>query len=158
VKLSNEEIIKIMQGVIDNFLKPKFISLGMNATGSWLNSLEARANDGNGEIWGNDYSYWLANGRAPNKDKSPEAITHFSKWAGFYIFKPWMQSKGMTGNPYALARHIAVNGTKAHPNGTDLLEVLESKEVIEYIYKEVGVGFNIQIEKQLKRIINYNFK
>lgn len=157
MKLSNEDIVKIMQGVIDNFLKPKFISLGMNATGSWLESLEARANDGNGEIWGNDYSEWLSKGRAPNKDKSPEAIRKFAVWAGSTFIKDWALAKGITIPPIAIAYKIARDGTNYYPTGTDLLEVLESKEAIEYIYKEVGVGFNIQIEKQLKRIINDNF-
>ncbi len=60
--LKDEQIIEVMQGVINDFLKPKFISLGMNASGQWLNSLEARANNGNGEIWGMDYTYYLANG------------------------------------------------------------------------------------------------
>jgi hypothetical protein len=150
VKLSNEEIIRIMQGVIDNFLKPKFISLGMNATGSWLESLEARANEGNGEIWGNDYTFYLVNGRKPGKAPPVSALV------------PWVQAKlGIGGKQgvgiaFAISKKIAKEGTSYYPNGTDLLEVLESKEVIEYIYQEIGVSFNIQIEKQLKRIINDN--
>lgn len=140
-----------MQGVIDNFLKPKFISLGMNATGSWINSLEAKANDGNGEIWGNHYSEWLAKGRKPGKAPPVSALV------------PWVQAKfGISGREglgiaFAISKKIAKEGTNYYPDGTDLLEVLESKEVIDYIYKEVAVGFTIQIEKQLKRIINDNF-
>jgi len=151
VKLSDQIMLSVIQGVIDNFLKPKFISLGMNATGSWLNSIEARVVNGNGEIWGNDYTYWLANGRKGGTAPPVSALV------------PWVQAKfGIGGKEglsiaFAVAKKIKNEGTKYYPQGTDLLEVLKSKEVLDYIYEKIGFAINVEIAKRLKKQINDTF-
>ena len=158
-KISDETIIEAIQGVIDNFLKPKFISLGMNATGRWLDSLEARAVNGNGEIWGMDYTYWLANGRAPNKDQSIKAKVNFAVWManGNDVFKSWLAAKGLTEYGVAIAYKIADKGTNYYPNGTDLLDVLNSQEVKQYLIGKFETFFSIEINKILKKQLNDNF-
>lgn len=152
--LRDEQILEVIQGVIDDFLKPKFISLGMNASGQWIDSLEARVNNGVGEIWGMDYTYYLSNGRSPNEDQSPEAINHFVKWAGYYIFKPWAESKGISINPYLVARKIATEGTNYYPEGTDLISFLSSQEVTDYINKKIAAhilsSFQTEMVKRAK--------
>lgn len=140
-----------MQGVIDNFLKPKFISLGMNATGSWLNALEARSVNGNGEIWGMDYTYWLANGRKPGTAPPVSALI------------PWINAKfGIGGNEarsiaFAIATKIKKEGTNYYPEGTDLLEVLNSPEVINYIYSKFREGLTVEVNRILKKQLDDNF-
>lgn len=140
-----------MQGVIDNFLKPKFISLGMNATGSWLNALEARAVNGNGEIWGMDYTYWLVNGRRPGTAPPVNALI------------PWVNAKfGVGGNEargiaFAVAAKIKKEGTDYYPEGTDLLEVLNSPEVINYIYSKLREGLTVEVNRILKKQLDDNF-
>lgn len=140
-----------MQGVIDNFLKPKFISLGMNATGQWLNSLEARAVNGNGEIWGMDYTYWLANGR---KSGTAPPVS---------VLIPWVNAKfGIGGNEargiaFAVAAKIKKEGTSYYPEGTDLLEVLNSPEVINYIYSKIREGLTVEVNRILKKQLDDNF-
>lgn len=149
--ISDELIVETMQGVIDNFLKPKFISLGMNATGKWLESLKAKAVDGNGEIWGMDYTYWLANGRSPGAMPPVESLI------------PWVNAKlGISGKEavsvaWAVAIKIKNEGTRYHPKGTDLLEILESKEVLDYIYSKVSEGVLVEINKELIKDLNDNF-
>lgn len=151
-------ILETMQEVIDRYLIPKFNELGMNATGNWIESLEARAVDGNGEIWGMDYTYWLNNGRGKNKDQSEEGINHFTKWAGYYIFKPWAESKGILINPYAVARKIAKEGTEVRPERRDFLNILSSKEVIDYVNSQIGnylsANVQIQIVRDLKEVFS----
>jgi hypothetical protein len=56
MKIPDSKITEVMQGVIDNFLKPKFIALGMNATGKWLEALQPYAENGIGYIKGMDYT------------------------------------------------------------------------------------------------------
>lgn len=149
--ISDDIIIQTMQGVIDNFLKPKFISLGMNATGKWLESLEAKAVNGNGEIWGMDYTYWLANGRKPGVAPPVSALI------------PWVNAKlGIGGKEaisiaWAVATKIKKEGTNYYPDGTDLLEVLNSDEVKNYIYSQFREGINVEINKILIKQINDNF-
>lgn len=151
IQIPDELIIETMQGIIDNFLKPKFISLGMNATGSWLNALEAKAVNGNGEIWGMDYTYWLANGRKGGTAPPVSALI------------PWVNAKfGVGGNEarsiaFAVATKIKNEGTRFYPQGTDLLEVLQSKEVVDYIYSKIKEGVTIEINRILIRQINDNF-
>jgi len=149
--IPEELIVETMQGVIDNFLKPKFIELGMNATGSWLNALEAKVVNGNGEIWGMDYTYWLANGRKGGTMPPVNALI------------PWVNAKfGVGGKEavsiaWAVATKIKNEGTNYYPQGTDLLEVLKSKEVNDYIYSKLKEGMTIEINKILIKQLNDNF-
>lgn len=150
-KIPDELIIKTMQGVIDNYLKPKFISLGMNATGKWLESLEARAVNGNGEIWGMYYTYWLANGRKPGKMPPVSALI------------PWVNAKfGVGGKEaigiaWAVATKIKNEGTEYYPDGTDLLEVLYSEDVRKYVFEQISTFFSVEINKILKKQLNDTF-
>lgn len=151
IRIPDELIISTMQGVIDLFLKPKFISLGMNATGQWLNSLEARAVNGNGEIWGMDYTYFLANGRKPGTAPPVSALM------------PWVNAKfGVGGNEargiaFAIAQKIKKEGTDYYPEGTDLLEVLNSNEVRQYVSTEIAPFISAEINKILIKKIKDDF-
>lgn len=151
IRIPDELIISTMQGVIDLFLKPKFNELGMSASGQWLDSLEARVVNGVGEIWGMDYTYWLANGRKPGK--APPIAPLIS----------WVNAKfGIGGNEaksiaFAVAAKIKKEGTNYYPEGTDLLEVLNSKEVLDYIYSKFQESVTVEINKILKKQIHDNF-
>lgn len=150
--IPDELILEAMQGVIDNYLKPKFIELGMNASGQWLESLEAKVNNGNGEIWGRDYTYYLANGRRPG-NRPP--IAPLVQWVGY---KMGIRGQEATGIAYAIANKIANEGTSYYPNGTDILEVLISKEVTDYVYSIVRIGLttivNDDLQIKIRQIFN----
>lgn len=151
MRLPDDIIISTMQGVIDLYLIPKFNELGMNATGNWIESLDARAVDGNGEIWGMDYTYWLQNGRSPGAMPPVSALI------------PWVSAKlGKGGREgvsiaWAVAKKIQREGTDYYPEGTDLLDVLSSKEVIDYVYGQFGEAFMVEINKLLIKQLNDNF-
>lgn len=149
--IPDETIIQTMQGVIDLFLIPKFVSLGMNATGQWVNSLEPRVVNGVGEIWGMDYTYWLANGRKPGTAPPVSALM------------PWVTAKfGVGGNEargiaFAVATKIKKEGTDYYPEGTDLLEVLNSNEVRQYVSTELAPFISAEINKILIKKIKDDF-
>lgn len=151
INIPEDKILKTMQEVIDTFLIPKFIALGMNATGKWIESLEARVVDGRGEIWGIDYTYWLAKGRRPNKNQDPEALTKWAVWAGSTFIKDWAEAKGISAPPIAIAYKIAIDGTDYYPDGTDLLEVLNSPEVIQFVYDKTGEQVSNQVALEIQR-------
>lgn len=134
-----------MQGVIDNFLKPKFISLGMNATGTWLNSLEAQAENGIGYIKGKDYTIYLVNGRAGGKRPPVQPLI---TWVGA---KLGIQGKQGVGIAHAIANKIAKEGTDYYPEGTDLLEVLTTQEVYDYVYENFATFVRVQTVLEIKR-------
>lgn len=151
IKIPDELILETMNGVINIFLIPKFLSLGMDATHKWLNSLEARVNNGNGEIWGIDYTYWLVNGRKGGTAPPISALL------------PWVTAKfGIGGNEakgiaFAVANKIKAEGTNYYPEGTDLLEVLNSPECKTYVTEQLQTWFTIEINKVLKKQLDDNF-
>lgn len=151
IKIPDETIIQTMQGVIDLFLKPKFIELGMNASGQWLNSLEPRVVNGVGEIWGMDYTYWLANGRKPGK---APPITPLINWVNAKFGIGGTEAKNIA---FAIAQKIKKEGTDYYPDGTDLISVLYSNEVINYIYSQYGTAINVELNKILIKQLNDNF-
>lgn len=69
------EMEEILERAIDTLYIPHFEKLGMNASGQWKNKVEARGT----EIWGMDYTEFLAKGRGANHDQSPEAL---KAWVG----------------------------------------------------------------------------
>src|SRR5690606_21648425 len=128
-----EQVIQdVLNEVVEQFLKPKFIELGMNASGDWLRSLEVRTSLNRGEIWGNDYTQYLVNGRGPGK-RAPRAP--LIRWVGFKFGQSGQEAVGTAD---AIANKIAKEGTQYYPNGTDLLEVLQSSEVTQFINNKIG--------------------
>ena len=144
---SKEEIEPIIKEVINLFLIPKFQELGMNASGEWEATVEARGN----EIWGRDYTQYLTEGRPPNENQEPDALRRWAVWAGSTFIKDWANDKGISAPPIAIAYKIARDGTDYYPEGTDLLEVLNSKEVESFIAKELGRLVVVRVEEQFKR-------
>lgn len=125
-------ILNVMQEVCDMFLIPKFKELNMNASGEWLENLSVSANQTTGYINGRDYTYQLVNGRAPGK---MPPIAPLEKWVGYKLGIFGSQAKSAA---FAIAKKIADEGTDYYPQGTDLLEILSSKEVTDYVNIRIG--------------------
>ena len=153
--LTDEDVAAVLQGVIDEFLIPKFKELNMNASGKWIASLgtERRSNK-EGVIRGIDYSYWLSKGRNPNSDQSPEALRAWAVWAGNTFIKDWVRNKGLAADPIAVAYNIAKKGTSwKRKGGSDLLEVLESPEVQKYVAERFKMIITPRVAAELRRNI-----
>lgn len=137
-----------MQEVCDMFLIPKFNELNMNASGEWLENLSVSATPTTGLINGLDYTYQLVNGRAPGR---MPPIAPLEKWAGYKLGLFGAQAKSAA---FAIAKKIAEEGTDYYPEGTDLLEILSSKEVTDYVNSRIGnylIGEGqVQIIRMLK--------
>ena len=120
MKIPDEIIKKVLEQVVNDYLIPKFLSLGMNASGEWIKALRVEVVNGIGYIKGKDYTYYLVNGRA-NGNKPP--ITPLIQWVGHKLGINGKEGKSIA---FAIANKIAKEGTSYFPNGTDLLEVLQS--------------------------------
>lgn len=147
MEFSQEEIESVLKDVVSLFLIPKFRELGMNASGEWENSIEVRGN----EIWGRDYTQYLVEGRPPNNNQDPEALRRWAVWAGSTFIKDWANNKGVNINPIAIAYKIGREGTEYYPQGTDLLEVLSSKEVEQFISDELSRFIIVKVQEEFKR-------
>ena len=147
IKVTDQLIIQTLQEVIDLFLIPKFMALGMNASGSWISALTPAVENGKGVIKGKYYTYYLVNGRAPGN--APPVAPLIS----------WVQNKfGISGAQgvgiaYAVSKKIAKEGTSYYPSGTELLEVLQSKEVTDYIYEKIRVDLKNSVTLEIKRML-----
>lgn len=145
LKPPDELIRQTLEEVIQIYLIPKFLSLGMNASGSWINSLSVEVIDGTGYIKGKDYTYYLVNGRGPG-NRPP--VTPLISWVAQKLGKTGAEGKGIA---FAIANKIAKEGTEYFPNGTDLLEVLQSPEVTNYVYQQLGGYMAGQIRNEIVR-------
>lgn len=143
----DELIRETLEEVVERFLKPKFMALGMNASGDWLRSLEVRTSLNRGEIWGMDYTEYLANGRRPGK-RPP--IAPLVRWVGFKFGKTGQEALNAA---FAIANKIAKEGTEYYPEGTDLLDVLKSKEVNDFIIKKIGEYLLSETQIRIKKMI-----
>lgn len=126
--IPNEIVERVLNEVVERFLKPKFIELKMNSMGGWLNSLEVRGN----EIWGMDYTEQLVFGRKPGKLPPVEPLI---QWVIAKFGRDYNSAEPIA---YAIAHKISKEGTDYYPGGTDLMEVLESEEVRDFVLKEIS--------------------
>lgn len=150
VSVPEDLIRETINEVVERFLKPKFIELGMNASGRWLTSVSVESMPNVGEIKGKDYTKFLSDGRGPNKDQSDEALHKWAKWAAATVIKDWARQKGIDPRyTFPIAYSIAKNGTKYYPNGTDLLNILNSTEVTTFIDDKIGTYLIEETQKQM---------
>lgn len=144
-------INEVLTDVVEMYLKPKFIELGMDASGQWLRSLEVRTSFNRGEIWGMDYTQYLVNGRRPGNRPPIAPLVEWVKNKFGYV------DQQATSTAYAIANKIANEGTDYYPDGTDLLEVMNSREVTEFINNRIGEYIledtKLQFERMIKKTL-----
>lgn len=140
--MEDEEIEPILNEVIQRFLLPKFRELGMPATGEWEQNIEARGSS----IWGRSYTEQLVDGREPGRMPPVDALI------------PWVEAKlGYSGNQarsvaWAVSKKIAEEGTTWYQRGgSDLLEVLESNEVRDFLVDQIGIILRAKVTLRFER-------
>lgn len=144
-----QKIIKeILQDVVNDYLIPKFNELKMNASGEWIKSIEVRVSDNIGEIWAADYTHYLVNGR---KAGSMPPVQDLEK----YVMAKWgLYGKEANRAAWALAVKIKNQGTSWHKKkGSDLLEVLQSRQVTDYINNKMSFYLSTEVALQIKRMV-----
>jgi len=55
-----------------------------------------------------------------------------------------------------MATKIAQSGTSYYPKGTDLLEVLQSQEIINFINKKIGDYLLKEVQLEITRKLRFN--
>lgn len=142
--LTNQQIERILQDVIDLFLIPKFEELGMNTSGEWKDNIEVRGS----EIWGRQYTEQLVYGRKPGKKPPVEPL---KKWI---MVKFGYDEKRALSFAFALSHTIAEKGTSWYQQGgTNLISILKSQKVLDFINLQVGTIIKQQITGQLTNFI-----
>jgi hypothetical protein len=142
MQIPENKIEEILNDVIKDFLIPKHKALGMETTGEWINSLEAKGN----VIRGRKYTEQLVWGRKPG---NAPPITPLENWVKA---KFGISGREATSFAFAISKKIAKEGTTWHQRGgSDLLEVLETQEVLNYINSKLARYFQTEITLQIQR-------
>ena len=153
MRISDEQLVLIINEVVRRFLVPKFRGLGMNATGEWLGSVETSASNQIAIIRARDYTEFLANGRPPGD--RPE-IAPLIKWASAKFGLGYEQAKSAA---FGIANKIAAEGTTWYQKGgTDLIEVLESPECLDFIRGELTSIMAIDAQSEITNFMKDEFK
>ena len=142
-----------MDSVVERFLIPKFNELGMSATGEWLESLQTEARENVGVIRVRDYTELLEHGRGPG---GLPPISAIETWVNA---KLGLYGTEATSGAWGIAKTIQAEGTSWYKKGgSDLLEVLSSKECIEFVQNEFRNAIKIEVETAFKREIKNIFR
>ena len=124
----------------------------MSATGRWLSSLETEAREPNiGVIRGRDYTEYLAHGRGPG---GMPPVSQIEKWVNA---KLGLFGSEATSAAWGIAKTIQAEGTTWYKlGGTELIDILNSDEVITFIQNEyrelIKVQVQIAFQRDLKEI------
>lgn len=108
------EIDKILDKWINDRQKElvqQYDSLGLRASGKFEKGLvNETENQKTRLIDTYGHSLYMVNGRAPNKNQSPEKLKAWVGWAGSTFLKQWVDDKGLIVSPFAVAWKIAKSG------------------------------------------------
>jgi len=155
----NEVIYKWLQSVrvalITNYDK-----LGLRASGKWVKTLQPfntrKNNKINLGILGQDYTFWLENGRRKNQDQTPEGLKAWVGWAGSTFLKQWVQDKQIDLNPYAVAWSIARKGWMVpnQNNAGGLVSDIFTKAKIQELNKDLLTAIISDFKSQVIKNVN----
>lgn len=128
---------------------------GRRASGGFETKTYVQVEDNKGAIMAPRYAGVMLFGRRPNLNQSDKAIMHFTRWAGHYIFKDWVQAKGYNINPYAVAYKVAKYGVDepTPPNGlvTEVVNADAIKELGKRLAKDITVRFSNKEQWQISK-------
>lgn len=142
INIPEAKFEEVLNDVIKLHLIPKHKQLEMEASGEWIKSLEAKGN----VIRGRKYTEQLVYGRNPGQ---APPVKPLEKWVNA---KFGISGKEATSFAFAISKKIAKEGTTwKKKGGSDLLEVLETKEVKDFINKSLGKYILSETELQIKR-------
>ena len=129
-------------GIISNYN-----AKGRKASGRFERETYVQMDTNKGAIMAPSYAGVMLFGRRPNFNQEPKAIRSWVGWAGSTILKEWVQNKGLSINPYAVAYNIAKYGVKepTPPNGlvTEVVDDEAIKELGKRLAKGIVTGKQI---------------
>ena len=108
---------------------------GRKASGRFERETYVQMDINKGAIMSPRYAGVMLFGRRANFNQDPKSIRSWVGWAGSTILKEWVQNKGLSINPFAVAYNIARKGIAepTQPNG------LVTEVVNEDAIKELGM-------------------
>ena len=128
---------------------------GRRASGGFESKTYVQMDANKGAIMAPAYSGVMLFGRRPNFDKSDEAIKKWVRWAGSTFLKDWVQNKGLSISPFAVAYKIARKGVAepTPPNGlvTEVVNDEAIRELGKRLAKDITVRFSNKEQWQISK-------
>ena len=128
---------------------------GRRASGGFESKTYVQMDANKGAIMSPAYSGVMLFGRRPNFNKSDEAIKSWVGWAGSTFLKDWVQNKGLSISPFAVAYKIARKGIAepTPPNGlvTEVVNAEAIKELGKRLAKDFTVRFSNKEQWQISK-------
>lgn len=109
-QILNEWSERTRQELID-----KYRSMGLKASGAFENGLTVETSERKTAIWTVPHTWFIVNGRNSNSKQGDEDIKKWVGWAGSTFLKKWVDDKGLSISPFAVAYKIARQGIRV-PN------------------------------------------
>jgi hypothetical protein len=137
-------------------LLTEYVNSGRKATGDWEKYLDSKTTEKTGnvkiEILGADYTYFLENGRKPNKNQNHKKLVGFALYMTNKSDSPisrWIQAKGINESlKFAIAYDLGRKGYKGKPFVSKVI----NDENISKIVKEAGLDYVKEITTDIKMI------
>ena len=128
---------------------------GRRASGGFETKTYVQMEANKGAIMSPRYAGVMLFGRRPNFDKSDEAIKKWVRLAGSTFLKDWVQNKGLSISPFAVANKIARKGIAepTPPNGlvTEVVNADAIKELGKRLAKDFTVRFSNKEQWQISK-------
>ena len=128
---------------------------GRRASGRFERETYVQMDTNKGAIMSPRYAGVMLFGRRPNFDQDPKAIKSWVGWAGSTFLKDWVQNKGLSISPFAVAYKIARKGIAepTPPNGlvTEVVNDEAIKELGKRLAKDITVRFSNKEQWQISK-------
>ena len=141
--MTGSQILHAELEAIKQDLIAKHRSLGMEASGDWIGSVEVQTNRLSGVIKANHYTEQLVHGRPPTETStasSPTLKEVIEKWIYDKGIQPLESNMTISSLAFVIARKIHREGTEYFKQGgTDLVESVNTPQRIQQIIDRVTV-------------------
>jgi len=135
----------------------QYNDLGLKASGKFEkeieNSIEVVPQGLQMVVLGVPYSGIMITGRSANSDQSKEGLRKFVGWAGNTILKDWVNDKGLSISPFAVAYSIAKKGILVpnQYNSGALLDTAATDEDLNELGRAIGTAKIIEIRSDVTK-------
>jgi hypothetical protein len=124
---------------------------GMSATGKTLASLEVIPTEKGYELHANDSIYFMEHGRGPTHPGATEGNPNLVE-----IIEDWLEAKGLSLNPYAVANTIHKKGTKLYRAGgnSGVLSIPLNLATLDQVFNEISAYWMAEASSEIYEAIN----
>ena len=144
----NEWSERTKQELID-----KYKSMGLKASGAFEDGLSTETNESSTKIWTVPHTWYMVNGRGKNSSQDKEAVRKWVGWAGSTFLKKWVDDKGLSISPFAVAYKIAREGIRVpnqYNDGTLISSVINDNS-IERLLSDMGIYVITDIKTEIQK-------